>query len=133
MKRGHFLMFGIVLLISISVIAAPVSAQDNSKCPQQGGTFTIGVSTMIPFDPLTSNSDWSYYVITNVFSMLFRIESGRPVPDLAESWDVSDDGTVYTWHLRQGLMWQDGNDVFPEGKSREVVADDVVYSLERSV
>jgi len=133
MKRRHLLVFALLILISFGIIA-PASAQDSGACGgQPGGTFTFGVDSMIPFDPLTSNSDWSYYVITNVFSMLFRIESGQPVPDLAESWDVSDDGTVYTWHLRHGMMFQDGNDVFPEGKSREVVADDVVYSLERSV
>jgi peptide/nickel transport system substrate-binding protein len=131
MKRGHLLVFGLLLLIMSFVVIAPAAAQEGD-CPQTGGTFTFGVDSMIPFDPLTANSDWAYYVMTNVFSMLFRIESGQPVPDLAESWDISDDGTVYTWHLRQGMMWHDGNEVFPEGESREVVADDVVYSLLRS-
>ncbi len=132
MKRRYVLVL-CLLVLALFVTVAPLAAQDDSACPQTGSTFTFGVDSMIPFDPLTSNSDWSYYVITNVFSMLFRIESGQPVPDLAESWDISDDGTVYTWHLRHGMMWQDGNDVFPEGKSREVVASDVVYSLTRSV
>src|SRR5262245_36486006 len=90
----------VILLLSITVL--PLAAQDDNPCPQMGGTFTIGVDGMIPFDPLTANSDWAYYVMTNMFSMLFRIESGQPVPDLAESWDISDDGKVYTWHLREG-------------------------------
>lgn len=114
--------------------AAPAEeAEGECPCDQCGGTFTIGINSMIPFDPLTCANDWAYYVITNVNSMLFRLESGQPVPDLAESWEISDDGTVYTWHLRQGMYFHDGNEVFPEGQSREVVADDVVYSIMRQV
>ncbi|MEZ4587037.1 MAG: ABC transporter substrate-binding protein [Gemmatimonadales bacterium] len=35
-------------------------------------------------------------------------ESLEPEPDLAERWEVSDDGTVYTFHLRPGVVWHDG-------------------------
>ena len=44
-------------------------------------------------------------------------------PDLAESWDVSADGTVYTFHLRQNAKFHDG---------KPVTANDVVYSWERA-
>ncbi|MBK8021131.1 MAG: ABC transporter substrate-binding protein [Chloroflexi bacterium] len=45
--------------------------------------------------------------------------------------DISEDGTEITFYLRQGMTFQDGNAVFPEGEGREVVADDVVYSMNR--
>lgn len=45
------------------------------------------------------------------------------VPDLAESWEVSPDGTVYTFHLRANARFHDG---------RPVTAQDVVYSWERA-
>jgi peptide/nickel transport system substrate-binding protein len=35
-------------------------------------------------------------------------ETGQPIPWLAESWDVSEDGTAYTFHLREGPQWPDG-------------------------
>ncbi len=35
-------------------------------------------------------------------------QSGKPQPGAAESWDVSDGGRVYTFHLREGLAWSDG-------------------------
>ncbi|MEZ5987964.1 MAG: peptide ABC transporter substrate-binding protein [Planctomycetota bacterium] len=38
-------------------------------------------------------------------------ETLRPVPGVAESWDVSDDGLVYTFHLRQDARWTDGEPV----------------------
>ena len=45
------------------------------------------------------------------------------MPELAESWDISTDGTVYTFHLRTNAKFHDG---------RPVVAQDVIYSWERA-
>jgi len=49
-------------------------------------------------------------------------ESLIVVPNLAESWDVSDDGLIYTFYLRQGVNFHNGE---------ELTAEDVVYSFER--
>jgi len=45
--------------------------------------------------------------------------SGALVPDLAKSWDISDDSLVITFHLREGLKWSDGE---------AITADDVVFT-----
>ncbi len=59
-----------------------------------------------------------------VFSGLVSFDpSLKLTPDLAESWDVSADGTVYTFHLRQNAKFHNG---------RPVTAQDVVYSWERA-
>jgi dipeptide transport system substrate-binding protein len=50
------------------------------------------------------------------------------VPALAESWDISADGAQYTFHLRRGVRFH-ANDLFTP--SREMNADDVIFSLER--
>ena len=44
-----------------------------------------------------------------------------PQPRIAESYEISDDGLDYTFHLRQGLTFQDGT---------PITADDVVFSIE---
>ncbi len=58
----------------------------------------------------------------------FAPGSTEIAPSLAESWDVSDDGTEYTFHLRHGVRFQ-SNELFTP--SREMNADDVLFSLER--
>ncbi len=54
----------------------------------------------------------------------------RPVPGLAESWDVSENGLEYTFHLRQGVKFHSTYFFTP---SRDLNADDVVFSLDRQM
>jgi dipeptide transport system substrate-binding protein len=58
----------------------------------------------------------------------FRLGTTELEPALAESWEVSDDGLVYTFHLRKGVKWQTTANFTP---TREFNADDVLFSFER--
>jgi peptide/nickel transport system substrate-binding protein len=61
---------------------------------------------------------------TNVFEGLTRfMGDGSVVPGLAESWEISDDGTVYTFKLRSGVTFHDGT---------TMDAEDVKFSLDRA-
>jgi ABC-type transport system substrate-binding protein len=64
-------------------------------------------------------------ICMNIYSGLVKWKYGTTeiVPDLAESWDISKDGLVYTFHLRKGVKWQKGYG--------ELTAQDVKYSFER--
>ncbi|SMX31848.1 ABC transporter substrate-binding protein [Actibacterium lipolyticum] len=63
-------------------------------------------------------------VYANIFEGLTRFApDGAVVPGLATSWDISDDGTVYTFHLAEGVTFHDGT---------TMDADDVKFSLERA-
>lgn len=63
-------------------------------------------------------------VYANVFEGLTRFApNGSIIPGLAESWEVSADGTQYTFTLRDGVLFHDG---------AEMSADDVVFSLDRA-
>ncbi|TIO48089.1 MAG: ABC transporter substrate-binding protein, partial [Mesorhizobium sp.] len=60
----------------------------------------------------------------NVFEGLTRIgPNGEVIPDLAESWTISDDGKIYTFKLHTGVKFHDGSDFS---------ADDVKFSLDRA-
>lgn len=112
------------------VITATPEPVDTSK---YGGTLIIQTSALKQFDPIYMTDDPSFEVISNVFSFLFRRQgNGDPYPDLATHWEYEDDTTII-FHLRQGVMWHDDNAVFPKGASRQVVADDVVYTIKRAV
>jgi peptide/nickel transport system substrate-binding protein len=75
--------------------------------------------------------NWNYWetglsavtapLLLNVYETLVRMEAdGAPVPLLAESWDVSDDGLTVTFNIRQGVTFHDGS---------ELTSADVVYSM----
>lgn len=70
-------------------------------------------------------------VLVNVYEGLttFDGESGAVVPALAESWDISDDGLTYTFHLRRGVKFQAAPGV--TYADPEMKADDVEWSLLR--
>ena len=66
----------------------------------------------------------------NVYNRLVEFERGGTniVPALAESWDVSEDGMEYTFHLRKGVKFHTTKDFTP---SRDFNADDVIFSFMR--
>ncbi|MDJ0896640.1 MAG: ABC transporter substrate-binding protein [Alphaproteobacteria bacterium] len=63
-------------------------------------------------------------VYQNVFEGLTRInERGEVLPSLAKRWEISSDGRIYKFHLRDGVSFHDGS---------PMSADDVVFSLDRA-
>jgi dipeptide transport system substrate-binding protein len=65
-----------------------------------------------------------------IYNTLVEFEHGTTElrPGLAESWEISDDGLQYTFHLRPGVKFQTTDGFTP---TRDLNADDVVYSFER--
>lgn len=65
-----------------------------------------------------------------VYNRLAEFENGttKVVPGLAESWDVSEDGKEYTFHLRKGVKFHSSDQFTP---TRDFNADDVIFSFDR--
>ncbi|WP_248308969.1 peptide ABC transporter substrate-binding protein [Devosia sp. MC532] len=74
-------------------------------------------------DPHKASGDWENRVIGDyIEGLLTESPSAEAIPGQAESWDISEDGTVYTFHLRDGIAWSDGT---------PVTAGDFVFAFQR--
>lgn len=77
-------------------------------------------------DPAFVDDGESSKVMNNIYDNLVKYNPGATTvgPALAKSWSTSDDGKVWTFHLRQGVKFHDGSDF---------TADDVVFSVQRQM
>jgi peptide/nickel transport system substrate-binding protein len=93
---------------------ATVPAQATTAAPSGGGTGTIRVATQKPagpIDPVAMQDLGSYGIVAQCFEFLCTLgDEGTIAPGLAESWEPDATGSVWTFHLRQGVKWHDGTD-----------------------
>jgi ABC-type transport system substrate-binding protein len=105
---------------------------------QQNERISYGQTDRIRgLDPGISGEVSSSLAISRLYEGLLRYDYlARPykvVPALAESMpEISEDGLTYTFKIRKGIYFHD-NPCFPDGKGRELVAEDFVYSFKRVV
>jgi peptide/nickel transport system substrate-binding protein len=95
-----------------------------SHVAQGAGVLRIGTNEdSTTFDPIKTIQNADIWVLNNMNAFLVRAnrEANDLVPDLAETWEISDDGLEYTFHLREA-KFSDGS---------PVTAQDAVFSLTR--
>lgn len=117
--------------------AESANGEANTSEPKYGGTFTM-VTPADPdtLDPHRQSSIYTHQMAGFVYNKLVTYETGpdvdftdyNVVPDLAEDWEISEDGTVYTFYLREAY-WHDKEPV----NGRQVNAEDVVATMERII
>ena len=95
-----------------------------AQMPKKGGHFKIGKghgNTTDTLDPGTADNGFVTPMLHGMHSYLTLVAAdGSVSPDLAESWEASDDASVWTFNLRKGVTFHDG---------RDVTADDVIASI----
>lgn len=96
--------------LSVGILAASLAASASAltlKRGNQGEPDTL--------DPPKYSLVIELNILNDLFDGLVVADArGEPVPGAAERWDVSADGTVYTFHLRAGLKWSDGTPLTAE-------------------
>ena len=99
---------------------------DNQEPSQSSGSKILSVQigpNPETIDPaLNSAVDGGNMLLHNFECLLLVGEDGTLQPGQAESWETSEDGLTWTFHLRDGLKWSDGSDLN---------ANDFVYSWKR--
>jgi ABC-type transport system substrate-binding protein len=104
--------------------AAKASAATPANTPQKGGTLVVAFNAdPETFDPHVTTALLATRAFALVYnSLIERDYDGSFKPGLATSWDVSPEGTVYTFHLRSGVKFHSG---------KAMTSADVKYTFER--
>ena len=128
MRRLRWQILVVVLtLVVVGVLLLtqqPVGPVQILPQPATGGVYSEGlVGSLGRLNPLL---DWNNPADRDVdrllFSSLVRFdERGLPQTDLAESWGVNEEGTIYNFTLRSNALWHDGTLVTP---------DDVIFTID---
>ena len=142
MKRIVALVLAMVMVLGLAACggsassapaatAAPAAAGDAAPADTAAaseGDKVLNVMVEVEvesLDPQVATDGTSFEVIANYTDGLTQMDAdGAAIPAIAESWDVSEDGTVYTFHLRQDANWSNGE---------PVTADDFIFAWQRAV
>lgn len=128
LTRGERLLVGVLattLLFSALFIVAGLSRFASIEIPLRAGALTEGVVGSARFiNPLLALSGADKDLAALIFSGLVRATpQGDLLPDLAEHFEISGDGTVYTFRLREGVTFHDGS---------PLTSADVIFTVEHA-
>ncbi len=88
----------------------PAAATPKPPAVRRGGTLALALAAdPQSLDPLTANDASSLAVLDEIYDPLLTMDERlQPAPWLAQRWELSADGLTYTFHLRDGVHFQDG-------------------------
>jgi len=134
----YILRLSIIILISSFLaqsckkpIEVPLLTKGNGDI-YYGGIFRVNESAELrSLDPVRIQDVTSSHIAEQIYDNLVTLDENLSIElGLAYKWSVSDDGMLYTYHLRSGVYFHD-NKCFPNGKGRIMNARDFKYSLTR--
>jgi peptide/nickel transport system substrate-binding protein len=113
-------------LMGMAAAIAAAAAMAVTPTLAQRTDLTIGIQLEpTNLDPTTGGAAAAIRSVTylNIYDGLTKIDrEGAVQPNLAKSWDISEDGLTYTFHLKEGVMFNDGT---------PLTAEDVKWTLDR--
>jgi len=90
----------------------------------------VGVTSL---DPAFARNQMNIWCVNALFNGLTQLDTNLQVkPSIAKTWEQSNNGLTYTFHLRSDVFFHD-HELFKGGKGRKVTASDFVYSFHRIV
>ena len=110
---------------SVAPGASPTASAPGSAAV--GGTIRCAIQRPVSVDPVAMQDLGGYGIVAQSMEFLCTqntTDPGALSPGLATEWTANDDGTVWTFKLREGVKWHDGNDF---------TAADVIATMERLV
>ncbi len=128
MKRIVYIVVSAVVVCSLLLFFLPTAVcQPGQEAPTiavKGEVLNLYGIDPLTLDPAVSGEVTSHEYIMQLFSGLVRLDDNlKPAPDIARSWEISNDGRTYIFYLRQDVRFHNG---------REVKAEDFKYSWQRA-
>jgi peptide/nickel transport system substrate-binding protein len=112
LRGSAALLVGVALLALTGLSGAPgSSATVVTGSSSTGTTFTVGMLNNVDsFNPFNGVEAESYEMWALMYDYMIRYSDKdmSPEPGLAKSWDTSDNGLTWTFHIRSGVKWSDG-------------------------
>ena len=129
MKKKFALLLA-AAMVSTTILSGCGGNKDNSSAGNTGVVSADGNNLVIQLgpdpetmDPALNSAIDAANMILHLFEPLLSFDKDNNIiGGMAETWDVSEDGLTYTFHLRDGLKWSDGSDF---------TAEDFVYTFKR--
>ncbi|MBI4285254.1 MAG: peptide ABC transporter substrate-binding protein [Chloroflexi bacterium] len=122
MRRFALILFAAILCAALILSQSACQLFGKSGGRQQ--VLNLYSIDPVTLDPAIAGEATSHQYIMQIFSGLVRLDDSlKPVPDIAEKWQVSRDGRTYTFTLRKNVRFHSG---------REVKAQDFAYSWRRA-
>src|SRR5215207_1392882 len=112
LTRKDFLKIGVTLL-GTAGCGSLFGGEQGGSGGGDSKTITLNLrDTIRDLDTTTTTDEVSLNIIVNIIEGLYRLdENARPVPGQAEKVDISEDGLTYTFTLRDGIKWSNGDPV----------------------
>jgi ABC-type transport system substrate-binding protein len=123
-ERIAFSVFLILAISSLLFLFINFYCQNTEVVPAEGGTYTEGIVGSPHFiNPIyASSSDVDRDLTELIFSGLMKYnEKGEIVPDLAEEYQISEEGKSYQFSIPENLFWSDG---------QPLTIDDIIFTVE---
>ena len=113
-----------IILITALLVVGCTTNERTSEDGSQKNTINVNIGNEPPtLDWSLAMDSTSYTILNNLMEGLTKFdETLIPQPALAESWEISEDGTTYTFKIRENVQWSDG---------KPLKAEDFEYSWKR--
>lgn len=123
MQVNHFLSF--------LIFTACLSSCHNNRSSAKQVFHYNETSNIATLDPAFAKNQSIMWAVHQLYNTLVETDDHlNIIPSLARRWDVSENGLLYTFHIRNDVFFHD-NDAFVNGKGRKMTAHDIEYSFKR--
>ena len=113
MKKFSFLFLSLIVVLSFTLAACSSGKSGSNSSGSSQSTLVFGRGAdSTSLDPAVVTDGESFKVTKNIYDTIvgYKGQTTKVGPDLAKSWEITNGGKTYTFHLQSGIKFQDGTD-----------------------